>query len=432
MDQLPRRLGLLDATFIVIGIVIGSGIFLLPNVIAHHLPSGPAIIAVWIVSGILSFFGALAYAELGAMMPATGGQYVYLREAFGPLCAFVCGWVFVLAVTPGGIAFLSVGFSIYLDHFIPLTPAMRTAASLTLLLVLSAVNYLGVRESAWVQRIFTAAKIGGLALVILSAFLAPHAQRASTPGAEAFSYAGIGFAMTACLMAYNGWSFVSFVAGEVTHPERNIPRALVLGMAAVMVLYIGANLAYMNVMTVPEIAAAERVGAAVAARTLGSAGASVLSAIVLLSIIGAVNGNILTAPRIPFAQARDGLFFHRFGHIHPRFKTPSFALGVQALWTALLILTGTYETLASYAILSAWLFYTLGVLAVWVLRRRLPDAPRPYKMWGYPVTLWLFVIVSIWFMLDAFVNQPVTSLIALAIAAAGVPFYYLWRAKSHA
>ena len=182
MDQLPRKLGLLDATFIVIGIVIGSGIFLLPNVIARSLPSGRAIIAVWVVSGILSFFGALAYAELGAMMPATGGQYVYLREAFGPVCAFVCGWVFVLAVTSGGIAFLAVGFSIYLDQFIPLSPVMRTTASLALVAVLSVINYVGVRESAWVQRIFTAAKIGGLALVISAAFLAPHATR-SDPAA---------------------------------------------------------------------------------------------------------------------------------------------------------------------------------------------------------------------------------------------------------
>ena len=349
MDQLPRKLGLLDATFIVIGIVIGSGIFLLPNVIARNLPSGPVIIAVWVVSGILSFFGALAYAELGAMMPDTGGQYVYLREAFGPACAFVCGWVFVLAVTPGGIAFLAVGFSIYLAHFIPLTPTLRTVASLSIVVVLSAINYVGVRESAWVQRIFTAAKIGGLALVIGAAFLAPHAAPATAEiggvGAIAFSYSGIGFAMTACLMAYNGWSFVSFVAGEVKQPERNLPRALVLGMTVVMVLYIGANLAYMNVLTIPEIAAAERVGADVAQHTMGAAGASVLSAIVLLSVIGAINGNILTAPRIPFAQARDGLFFRRFGEIHPRFKTPSFAILVQGLWTSALILTGSYETL---------------------------------------------------------------------------------------
>lgn len=425
--ELPRKLGLLDATLIVIGIVIGSGIFLLPNLIARSLPSGPAIIAVWIVAGVLSYFGALAYAELGAMMPDTGGQYVYLREAYGPGCAFLCGWVFVLAVLPGGIAFLAVGFSIYLDHFIPLTPVMRNVVSLALVAVLSAINYVGVRQGAWVQRIFTLTKIAGLALVIGAALLAPHAARAVHADAPPFSYAGIGLAMTACLMAYNGWSYVSFVAGEVKDPQRNLPRSLAIGMTLVIVLYLSANIAYMNVMTVPEIAASERVGASVAQRTMGSAGATILSAIVLFSVIGAINGCILTAARIPFAQARDGIFFSRFGRIHPRFETPSFAIAMQALWTGVLILTGSYETLYSYAMLSAWIFYTLSVVAVWVLRRKMPHKRRPYRMWGYPVTLWLFVIVSIWFMVDALVNQPKPSLTALAIAAAGIPFYLIWR-----
>ncbi len=429
MDQLLRKLGLLDATLIIIGIVIGSGIFLLPNVIARSLPSRGAILAVWIVAGILSAFGALAYAELGAMMPATGGQYVYLREAYGPCCAFLCGWVFVLAVLPGGIAFLAVGFSIYLDHFIPLTPPMRTAVSLFLVAVLSAINYIGVVQGAWIQRIFTTAKIAGLVLVIgAAAFYTqgpPHVESAALP----VSYTGIGVAMTACLMAYNGWSYVSFVAGEVKHPERNLPLSLMLAMAAVIVLYLSANIAYMNVMTVAEIAATERVGSAVAERTMGSLGATILSAVVLLSVIGAINGNILTAARVPFAQARDGMFFRRFGQVHPRFKTPAFAIVAQAIWSSLLIMTGSYETLFSYSILSAWFFYALSVAAVWVLRKKLPDLPRPYRMWGYPYTLILFLIVSVWFMADALITQTKPSLMAIAIAAAGVPFYFIWRGK---
>jgi APA family basic amino acid/polyamine antiporter len=425
MDQLLRRLGLMDATFIVIGIVIGSGIFLLPNLIARNLPSAGAMIAVWVVAGVLSSFGALAYGELGAMMPHTGGQYVYLREAYGPLCAFLCGWVFVLAVIPGGTAFLAVGFSIYLDHFIPLTPVLRTCVSLALVAVLSAVNYVGVREGAWVQRIFTSLKIAGLALVIGAAFLgSPHEGAVA---AAPVSYSGIGYAMTACLMAYNGWSYVSFVAGEVKDPARNLPRSLALAMLIVMALYVSANLAYLHVLTVPQIAAAERVGAEVAGRTLGPAGASILSAIVLISVTGAINGCILTGARIPFAQARDGLFLARFGEVHPRFKTPSFAIVAQALWAGVLIGSGSYETLFSYAMLSAWVFYTLSVLAVWVLRRKMPDAERPYRMWGYPVTLWLFVAVSVWFMGDALVNQTRTSLVAVGVALAGVPLYYLGR-----
>jgi len=427
VDELPRKLGVLDATLIVIGIVIGSGIFLLPNLIAKSLPSATVIIAVWVAAGVLSFFGALAYAELGAMNPSTGGQYVYLREAYGPGCAFLCGWVFVLAVVPGGIAFLSVGFSIYLSHFVPLGPVARTAVSLGLVAVLSAVNYIGVREGAWTQRIFTALKIAGLAVVIGAALLGAAAVRNPYDAPATITYSGIGIAMTACLMAYNGWSYVSFVAGEVKRPDRNIPRSLALGMGVVMLLYVSANVAYMKVMTVPQIAAAERVGAEVAALTLGPAGASMLSAIVLASIVGAINGCILTGARIPFAQARDGLFFRQFGNVHPRFQTPAFAIAAQAVWTGVVIVTGSYETLSAYTILSAWLFYALTAAAVWVLRRKQPDASRPYRMWGYPVTLIVFLAGSAWFMVDAFVNQPVTSMIALAVAATGLPFYWLWR-----
>jgi len=408
MHDLPRRLGLLDAALIVIGVVIGSGIFLLPNVIARSLPSGAAMLGVWIVAGVLSYFGALAYAELGAMMPDTGGQYVYLREAFGPGCAFISGWVFLLAVVPGGMAFLAVGFSVYLDQFIPLSPVMRHVVSLSLLAILGAANYLGIKEGAWIQRIFTSLKIAGLLLLIGAAAFAPHpaAGAARLPHLVPASYRGIGYALTACLMAYNGWNYVSFVAGEIKEPQRNLPRAMTLGMIGVMVLYVGANLAYLNVLTVPEIAATERVGAAVAERTLGPAGASIIAMIVLLSIIGAVNGNILTGARIPFAQARDGLFMARFGRIHPRFETPAFAIVGLTGWAGLLVMTGSYETLFAYAMVACWVIYMLGVAAVGVLRRKAPDAPRPYKMFGYPYTMWAFLAVSAWYMVDAMVNQP--------------------------
>ena len=232
-----------------------------------------------------------------------------------------------------------------------------------------------MREGVWVQRIFTSLKIAGLLLVISVAIFAPiHAPSTES---SPLTYGGFGIAMAACLMAYNGWSYVSFVAGEVKHPERNLPRALTLGMGIVMALYVSANLAYLHVMSIPEIAASERVGAAVAERVMGPIGARVLSAIVLLSIIGAINGCILTGARIPFAQARDGLFFASFGRIHPRFETPAFAIVMQALWTCLLIVTGSYQSLSSYTIISAWIFYTMSVAAVWVLRRKTPDAPRP-------------------------------------------------------
>jgi APA family basic amino acid/polyamine antiporter len=264
--DLPRKLELVDAIAIVIGIVIGSGIFVLPNLIARSLPSATAILGVWVISGVLSFFGALAYAELGAMMPLTGGQYVYLREAYGPLCAFVCAWTFMLAVLAGGSAWLAVTFSIYVGYFVHLTVVASKTISLALIGVLSLVNYVGVRESASVQRIFTGFKIVGLAILIGGVFLTSHMTSASAAPKWPIALKPFGVAMAACLMAYNGWSYVSFVAGEVKDPQRNVLRSLVLGMTAVAALYILANAAYLRVMTVPEIAASDRVGADAARR----------------------------------------------------------------------------------------------------------------------------------------------------------------------
>jgi APA family basic amino acid/polyamine antiporter len=413
---------------IVVGIVIGSGIFLLPNLIARSLQSRGAILAAWIISGLLSYFGALAYAELGAMLPATGGQYVYLREAYGPACAFVCGWTFMLAVLSGGIAFLAMSFSIYVAQFVHLTLVSSKLLALALIATLSAVNYVGMREGAVVQVTFTFLKIAGLVLLIGSAFLSPLSvpavQSAVQPG---FSLPHFGTAMIACLMAYNGWTYISFVAGEVKQPAKNLPRSLTLGMVAVMALYVLANVAYLKVMPISQIAATARVGAALAERTMGSTGALLVSLTVLISIVGAINGCILTAARIPFAQAQDGLFFRRFGRIHPRFETPGFAIVIQGLWTAVLVVSGSYENLFSYSMVAAWIFYMLSVAAVFFLRRKLPDLPRPYRMWGYPYTLVVFMLVSVWFVANAFVTEPGPSLMALGIIATGIPMYFIWR-----
>lgn len=432
--ELTRTLGMWDATAVVIGIVIGSGIFVLPNLIARSVPSAAGILAAWVISGVLSLVGALAYAELGAMLPQTGGQYVFLREAYGPLCAFVCGWTFMLAVLAGGSAWLAVTFSIYLGYFIPLTPAAAKAVSIALLALLSAVNYAGVREGAWVQRVFTLLKVACLAVLIGAAFLGTHAAGSAGLRAAAgpVTAANFGVAMTACLMAYNGWSYVTFVAGEVRDPRRNLLRALLIGMGTVTALYLLANAAYLRVIPVAEIAATDRVGAEVAARTLGRIGGGFVSLAVLLSIVGAVNGCILTAARIPFAQARDGLFFARMADVHARFRTPHTAILWGGIWTAFLVLTGSYETLYTYAILAGWIFYTMTVAAVFVLRRRMPDAHRPYRMWGYPFSLWCFVGVSVWFVANAFATQPAPSAMAVVIIVSGVAAYGIWRKREGA
>lgn len=431
--ELPRKLGLVDATAILIGTVIGSAIFLVPNAVARSLPSTGLMLLVWSLTGVLTFFGALAYAELGAMIPATGGQYVYLREAYGPLVGFLSGWASFLVMQSGGIAALAAGFSIYLSYFIPLSPMAGKVASVLLIAVLTLVNYRGVRLGAGVQRVFTFLKLAGLTVIVVSAFLSPrHVETAAAASPAGFSWSQFGIAMIACLWAYEGWNCVSFVAGEVKRPERNLLLALSLGTAALIAIYLSANIAYMRVLSVPEIAATGRVAAKVAETTMGSIGGTLVALTILLSIIGASNGAILTFARAYFAQARDGLFFRSVGNVHPRFETPHVAIVVQGIWAAVLATSGSYERLFSYVIFAAWIFYGLAVLGVVVLRRKAPDLPRPYRMWGYPVTPIAFAAVAFWFVINTIITTPGSSLIGLAIVAAGVPVYYIWRrATSH-
>ncbi|MEO7648865.1 MAG: amino acid permease [Bryobacteraceae bacterium] len=428
--ELPRRLGLFDSVCLVIGTVIGGGIFLVPGTIARDLPSLPIMLLTWVVAGAFSLLGALAYAELGAMLPESGGQYVYLREAYGPLSAFLCGWTFFLVIQSGAIAAVSVGFSIYLSYLIPRVPGVTFWAPPLLIAILTAVNYRGVRAGARVQNTFTALKVLGIALLIGSAFAsrAPAAWDWSLH-AGSVSMTNAGLAMLGCFVAYDGWHAIAFVAGEVREPRRNLPLALGGGVAAVIVIYLLANLAYTRVLPMSELAATARPAAATAERTMGSLGAALVTWTILLSTIGAANGSILTSPRIYFAQARDGLFFERMARIHPRYETPSFAILVQGAWAAVLAASGSYEILIAYVLFISWIVHAMCVFGVLILRRRRPDASRPYKLWGYPVTPLLFVAFAVWFVLNTLVERPVSSLGGVILAASGIPVYYGWRRK---
>jgi len=427
MSDLPRKLTLLDASTIVVGTIIGSGIFLVPNLIARNLPSAGWIIAVWIFTGVLSFFGALAYAELGAMIPTTGGQYIYLREAYGPLCAFLCGWTYFFVVISAAVAWLSIAFANYLGYFLALTPLTSKLVSLGLIVAVTFVNYRGVVAGAAVQNLFTFLKIGGLVVLIAASFLYVHPAASATGPTPPIALSSFGVAMIACVLSYDGWVALSFVAGEVRNPKRNLTLAVAIGLATVIVVYVLANLAYLRVLPVAEIASADRVGALVAERTMGRFGASMLTATILISIFGAANGWLMTAPRIYFAQARDGLFFSRFGSVHPRYQTPAFAILAFGFWCALLAMTGTYETLASYAMYAAWIFYGLTGAGVLVLRRKYPDRERPYKMPGYPVTLFLFIAVALGFVVNTFVATPGPAAIGTLLILTGIPVYFLWN-----
>jgi APA family basic amino acid/polyamine antiporter len=426
-EALPRKLTLADSVAIVIGIVIGGGIFLVPNLVAQNLGSPAVILAVWTFAGIVSFFGALACAELGAAFPATGGQYIFLREAYGPMAGFVCGWSSFTVSRSAQVAWMAVVFSLYLGYFVPLAGLAAKAVSIAAIVVFSAINYRGVHGGANVQKSFTAAKVAGLILIVASAFLLgrPHAPAPSA--APAFSASHFGVALIACLLCYDGWVQLSFVAGEIRDPQRNVLRALAIGSAAVMLIYLLANTAYLRVLSLPEIGASEHVGATAAERVLGAMGGKLVSAIILTSIMGTLNGCFLTTPRVYFAQAADGLFFRRFAEVHPRFETPSFAIVAQAVWSAVLVVTGSYETLVDYALFSMWLFYGLMVAGVMVLRRTQPETPRPYRMWGYPVTPLLFLVITAGFLANMLVTRPGPSLASLGLMATGVPVYFLWR-----
>jgi basic amino acid/polyamine antiporter, APA family len=428
-QELPRRLGLADSVAIVIGIIIGGGIFLVPNLVARSLGSVPMIIAVWVFAAVVTFFGALACAELGAAWPATGGQYIYLRDAYGPLAGFLCGWSSFTVARSAQVAWLAVVFALYFGYFVPLGPWAAKALGVGAIAFFAWINYRGAHAGATVQKLFTTAKVAGILLIIVSAFLAPHPAAATTAAAPPFTMSSFGVALIACLLAYDGWVQLTFVAGEIRDPQRNVFRALALGTLAVIGIYLLANVAYLRVLSIPEIAASDHVGATAAERSLGAMGGRLVSAIILISILGTLNGCFLTTPRVYFAQAADGLFFRRFAEVHPRYRTPAFAIVAQAAWSIALVLTGSYESLIDYALFAMWLSYGVMVGAVLVLRRTRPNAPRPYRMWGYPATPLLFIAVTAWFLGNMLVTKPGPSLASLGLMATGLPAWLIWKGR---
>lgn len=427
VSDLPRKLGLLDAVSIVIGIVIGAGIFLVPNLVAREMRSAPAILGVWIFAGVVSFFGSLACAELGTMLPSTGGQYVFLREAYGPLVGFLCGWSMFLVARTAQVAWLAVTLALYVSYFIPLSAPASKLLGIAAIALFTWINYRGATAGAMVQKIFTLAKVAGLLVIICSAFLW-GSKAAPTAGAVVggFSLSSFGVALIACVLAYDGWVQLTFVAGEIRNPQRNVLLALAVGSVACIAIYILANMAYLRVLPIADIAASDHVGATAAERVLGTAGGRLVSLIILMSIIGTLNGCFLTSPRIYFAQARDGLFFQRFAEVHSRYQTPSFAILAQGVWAAALLISGSYESLLDYAMFAIWLSYGMMVAGVMVLRIKQPDLARPYRMWGYPVTPVLFLAITCWFLVNMIVTRPVPSLAALLLIASGIPAYLLW------
>lgn len=436
-SSLKRTLGLPTAALMVVGGIIGSGIFFTPAEVARALPSGPWILAVWALGGLVALAGALTYAELGAMMPDAGGAYVYIRRAFGDLAAFLCGWMTLLVISTGALAAVAMGFAGYAGRFVNLAPVggQIGLAALTIT-ILGITNYLGIRPGAMVQNLLTVAKIAALAALIVGglALWASLGEPPAVPDAPAprgSLSAGFSAAFVAVLFTIGGWQQLNMVAGEIRNPERTIPRALTLGIAIVIAIYLGANAVYLNALGRDGLAASAAVAADTATRLVGPAGATFISVAAMLSILGFVNVVLLGNSRMPYAMARDGLFIAAVARVHPRFATPHLAIAIMVVWSLILLFgtRGDLGALLSGVVFADWIFFGLGGASVFVLRRRLPDAPRPYRAWGYPVMPALFVVAAVIGVASAYVAAPRTSLFGTALLAAGVMAYRWFRSQ---
>ena len=442
---LVRSLGAVDGALITIGASVGSGIFLTTGDIARLCPQPSLILGLWAAGGLFALAGALAYAELGAMFPRAGGQYQFLKEAYGPLWGFLFGWTSFLVILTGGGAAIAVGFGEYLGAFVPSLgsgvellslklPGVRwtvTGPQLTAavsVLALTAVNWLGVREGALVQNIATALKFGAL-LVLVGIGLgapAPVAPAWGAPLPPGSFVAALGLGLVAVLWTYDGWYVLTFSAGEMRRPERTLPRGLVLGVAAVAMLYLAINWVYLRTLDVPTLARTSRVGEGAAAALLGPGAARAVTLVILLSMFGCLAANVLCCARIYLPMAEDGLFFRRLARIHPGHRTPSASLLAQGVLAAAIALSGTYAELYTTVVFAGVLFHAATAAAVFVLRRTRPDAERPFRAWGYPWTTGAFVVVCLVVASVTLVQAPVRSVLGLGLIAAGLPAYAFW------
>jgi amino acid transporter len=436
---LARALGVVEASSIVVGTVIGTGIFLKPRVIATYLDSPVLILAVWVVGGVLSLLGALSYAELGAMFPEAGGEYVFMRETYGRPWAFLWAWTYFACAKIGSIAALGAGFAIYLKAFVPLPGLLETLAAILAIGAVTGVNVAGVAAGGRLQALLTLLKMGSLAAIMGLAFAAPSGSWAhlAAPGAgpRPGIVGALGLALVAVLWAYDGWNDLVMVSGEIKDPQRNVFRSLFWGMAVIVVLYLGANVAYLYAIPAQEMPRAERVAEAAVSGVLGSRGASVVSGIILVSILGALNGSILSGARIPYAAAADGLFPAPLARVHPRRLTPVVSLVAQGFMACALIVVftafgiGHFDAITDMVIFAEWAFYGMCAAGVILLRRRRPDLPRPYRAWGYPWAQVAFVVCAAWLFVNSLAEAPKQSGIGLMLILLGIPAYWLSNRK---
>jgi APA family basic amino acid/polyamine antiporter len=471
--EFKRGLSLIDATMLVVGSMIGSGIFIVSADISRTMNSPGGLLLVWVATLVITVFGALSYGELAAAMPRAGGQYVFLREGLGHLPGFLYGWTLFMVIQTGTIAAVAVAFSRFLGVFIPaVSPDLfvsfgklpmpggeielglspQRVVGIVIIALLTFVNMRGLREAKWIQNIFTTAKTAALlGLVLLGLTIGRNAEAirgnfshmfADMPsGSQAVSFLGLELALPALLLAFgasmvgslfsaDAWNNVTFAAAEVERPQRNLPIALALGTGSVTLLYVLANVAYLNVLKLSEIqnAPQDRVGTLALEHIFGPVGAYLMAGAILISTFGCINGLILAGARVYYAMARDGVFFERAGRISPKTHVPVWALGVQGVWTAFLTLTGSYGQLLDYVIFAALIFYVATMFALFALRRKRPEMERPYRAFGYPVIPALYLLAALAIAVVLLVAKPQYSFAGLFIVVLGIPVYYIWRA----
>ena len=450
--SLKRDLGLWSAVAIVVGTVIGSGIFIVHNVMIRNMGTPGMLFVVWVVGGVMSLSGALSYAELSAAMPGAGGEYVYLREAYGPLWSFIYGWTQMWVAKSGSIATLATAFFLYVANFhpelkqpagqipIPLGPSggplevnFGQILGMALILALGGLNYFGVKIGGRVQVLVTICKVGLIFAVIAIGLGTGHGDvrnfQSIAPVTATSGIAAFFTALVAALWAYDGWNNVSMVASEIRDPQRNLPRALIGGTAAVMAIYLLANAAYFYVLPAKDVAASDLVAADMMRRIFGQAGANMVSVAAMISIFAALNGSILSGSRVPYAMALDGLFFKSVAKVHPVFRTPGISILALSAWSAILVLSGRYDQLFTYVIFASWILYGMTTAAVLVLRRKRPEMPRPYRTFGYPVIPIVFVMSALCLVISTLFNSPRESLLGLSLVLVGLPFYYSWARR---
>ena len=450
--ELVRGLSLLDATTLVLGSVIGSGIFFAPSIMAGYLQSPGLLLGLWVLGGFLTLAGALCYGELAAAFPRAGGQYVFLSEAFSPLWGFLYGWTFLFAINTGFVAAVSVAFAKTLGFFLPgigeaqvlvsfgrYSFTTAQAVALVVVATLTWLNVTGLRTGAVVQNIFTIAKVAAVAVLVVLAIATGRGDvqnftplgglELGTEGVKIGLFAALAGAMAKALFSYDAWQSITLAAEEVKDPERNLHRSLILGTLGVTAVYCSAVMVYMYMVPISDMAVVpeNRIATEAAVRMIGPAGGAFIAIAILVSTFGCVNGLTLSGARVVFAMARDGLFIRKLANIHPEYRTPATALLMHGAVAAALTLTGTYNDLLTLTAFSSLLFNVLTVVGLFVLRSKRPDLQRPYRVWGYPVLPALYVLVSAFFLIYIPVADPWYSGMGLVLTAIGIPFYLYWK-----